>query len=109
MTIRKLSYDEIITHPVWEQNKYFRSGDDYYIIEEPGAWQEKQQKRPELPPLPPESQWFGAQPIVAPPALIKGVLPQTGVAGIVGQSGSGKTFHAIHLATRLIPDCKQDF
>src|SRR5262249_16027674 len=40
---------------------------------------------------------------------IKGVLPQTGVAVIGGQSGGGKTFHAIHLASCLIPDCKQEF
>jgi hypothetical protein len=54
-----------------------------------------------------ESLWYGETPAAAPPALIKGVLPQTGVATIGGQSGSGKTFHAIHLAVRLIPDCKQ--
>jgi hypothetical protein len=40
---------------------------------------------------------------------IKGVLPQTGVAIIGGQSGTGKTFHAIHLATCLIPECNQNF
>jgi RecA-family ATPase len=54
-----------------------------------------------------ESQWYGEKPAVAPPALVKGVFPQTGVATIGGQSGSGKTFHAIHLAVRLIPDCRQ--
>jgi len=57
----------------------------------------------------PESQWLGERLVAAPPALIKGVLPQTGVAIIGGQSGGGKTFHAIHLATRLIPDCEQSF
>src|SRR5262249_33876528 len=56
---------------------------------------------------PPESQWLGEKLIAAPPALIKGVLPQTGVAIIGGQSGTGKTFHAIHLATCLIPECNQ--
>jgi X-X-X-Leu-X-X-Gly heptad repeat protein len=57
----------------------------------------------------PESQWLGERPVTPPPALIKGVFPQTGVATIGGQSGGGKTFHALHLATRLIPDCKQQF
>ena len=36
-----------------------------------------------------------------PPALIKGVLPKTGVAFIGGQSGAGKTFIAIDLAVAL--------
>jgi hypothetical protein len=57
----------------------------------------------------PESQWFGEKPATAPPALIKGIPPQTGVATIGGQSGGGKSFHAIHLATCLIPDCNQQF
>jgi hypothetical protein len=57
----------------------------------------------------PESQWFGERPKELPPALIKGVLPQTGVAMIGGQSGGGKTFHGIHLGACLIPDCKQNF
>jgi hypothetical protein len=57
----------------------------------------------------PDSQWLGAQLATPPPALIKGVLPQTGVAMIGGQSGGGKTFQAIHLAVRLIPDCQQNF
>jgi hypothetical protein len=57
----------------------------------------------------PVSQWLGEKAATPPPALIKGVLPQTGVAIIGGQSGGGKTFHAIHLATRLIPDCNQNF
>ena len=57
----------------------------------------------------PESQWFGEKRVTPPPALIKGVLPQTGVAVIGGQSGGGKTFHAIHLACCLIPDCNQNF
>jgi hypothetical protein len=57
----------------------------------------------------PNSQWFGERPKELPAALIKGVLPQTGVAMIGGQSGGGKTFHAIHLGTCLIPDCKQNF
>ena len=63
------------------------------------------------PPKPievlPELQWFGEKPATTPPELIKGMLPQTGVVTIGGQSGGGKTFHAIHLATRLIPDCEQ--
>ena len=57
----------------------------------------------------PESQWLGEKLAAPPPALIKGVLPQTGVAIIGGQSGGGKTFHAIHLASCLIPDTKQKF
>jgi AAA domain len=57
----------------------------------------------------PESQWLGEKPVAPPPALIKGVFPQTGVATIGGQSGGGKTFHALHLATRLIPDYNQQF
>jgi hypothetical protein len=57
----------------------------------------------------PPSQWFGEQPAPIPPALIKGILPQTGVATIGGQSGTGKSFHAIHLGVRLIPDCNQNF
>jgi hypothetical protein len=31
------------------------------------------------------------------------------VATIGGQSGGGKSFQAIHLASRLIPDCEQNF
>jgi hypothetical protein len=57
----------------------------------------------------PPSQWYGEQPAPIPPALVKGILPQTGVATIGGQSGTGKTFHAIHLGVRLIPDCNQNF
>jgi hypothetical protein len=56
---------------------------------------------------PPESKWVGQTPATPPPELIKGVLPQTGVATIGGQSGSGKSFQAIHLGVHLIPDCKQ--
>jgi putative DNA primase/helicase len=55
----------------------------------------------------PASQWLGERLIAAPPALIKGVFPETGVAIIGGQSGTGKTFHALHLATCLIPECNQ--
>jgi hypothetical protein len=57
----------------------------------------------------PPSQWFGERPAPIPPALIKGISPQTGVATIGGQSGTGKSFHAIHLGVRLIPDCQQNF
>ena len=57
----------------------------------------------------PESQWIGERPATQPPELIKGVLPQTGVATIGGQSGGGKTFHAIHISVCLIPDCKRSF
>jgi AAA domain len=57
----------------------------------------------------PPSQWIGEKPAPIPPALIKSVLPQTGVAMIGGQSGGGKTFHALHLGVRLIPDCEQNF
>jgi hypothetical protein len=55
----------------------------------------------------PASQWMGERPAVAPPALVKGIFPQTGVATIGGQSGGGKSFHAIHLGVSLIPDCNQ--
>ena len=55
----------------------------------------------------PVSKWIGEKPAIAPPALIKGLLPQTGVATIGGQSGSGKTFQAIHLGVHLIPDCNR--
>jgi hypothetical protein len=57
----------------------------------------------------PESQWMGDKPAEEPPALIKDLLPRTGVAMLAGQSGGGKTFHAIHLGSRLIPDCEQNF
>jgi hypothetical protein len=57
----------------------------------------------------PVSQWFGERLAPIPPALIKGILPQTGVATIGGQCGAGKSFHAIHLGVRLIPDCNQHF
>ena len=57
----------------------------------------------------PASQWMGERPTAEPPALIKGVFPQTGVATIGGQSGGGKTFHAIHLGVCLIPDSEQNF
>ena len=57
----------------------------------------------------PASQWFGERAAPIPPVLIKGVFPQTGVATIGGQSGAGKSFHAIHLGVRLIPDCNQHF
>jgi hypothetical protein len=68
----------------------------------------KEKVKPTEVLVPPESQWIGEQPAAAPPALIKGVLPQTGVATIGGQSGAGKSFHAIHLGVRLIPDCNQN-
>jgi hypothetical protein len=57
----------------------------------------------------PESQWFGEKPMELPPALISGIFPQTGVATIGGQSGGGKSFHAIHLSLCLMPDCEQNF
>jgi len=57
----------------------------------------------------PASQWYGEHPAPIPPALVKGILPQTGVATIGGQSGTGKSFHAIHLGVHLIPDCNQNF
>ena len=56
----------------------------------------------------PASQWLGERPIATPPALIKGVLPQTGVAIIGGQSGAGKTFHALHLVVRLVAGCEHN-
>jgi RecA-family ATPase len=57
----------------------------------------------------PESQWFGDKPMDPPPALIRGVFPQTGVATIGGQSGSGKSFHAIHFSLCVIPNCDRNF
>src|SRR5215831_17796349 len=50
--------------------------------------------KPEQHPLP-ETQWYGKKPATTPKALIKYVLPETGVAAIIGQSGTGKTFHAL--------------
>jgi hypothetical protein len=88
-----------------------------HVLEQrnPRHYVERQIKeaRAKLPPpkpievLPP-SQWFGEKSAPVPPALIKGILPQTGVATIGGQSGGGKSSHAIHIATCLMPDCKQD-
>src|SRR5262245_35675703 len=57
----------------------------------------------------PKSHWFGEKAVDPPPWLIKGVLPQTGIATLGGQSGSGKTFQALHLITCLIPDTNKDF
>jgi RecA-family ATPase len=81
----------------------------------PRAYAERQVARarervpaPEVVVLPP-SRWMGERRAVEPPALIKGVFPQTGVAMIGGQSGGGKTFHAINIGVHLIPDCKQNF
>jgi AAA domain len=63
-------------------------------------------KQPE--PLP-ESSCYGDAPVKPAPALIKDVLPRTGVAMFGGQSGAGKTFHAIHLGGCLIPELEQKF
>jgi hypothetical protein len=57
----------------------------------------------------PDTQYYGAKPTPIPAALVKGIFPQIGVATIGGPSGGGKSSHAIHLATRLIPDCNQLF
>jgi RecA-family ATPase len=64
---------------------------------------------PDAPEVLPASQWMGEKPAPFPPALVKGIFPQTGVATIGGQSGGGKSFQAIHLGVRLIPDCQQHF
>ena len=56
----------------------------------------------------PELQWFGEKAVAPPPALIKGLLPQTGVGMLGGQSRVGKTFIALSLACCLIPDCKTE-
>jgi hypothetical protein len=86
-----------------------------YDQPQPRAYAERQiaKAREKNPPpkvkVLPESQWFGEKQIPPPPALIKGILPQTGVATIGGQSGAGKSFQAIHLGVRLIPDCNQHF
>jgi hypothetical protein len=65
----------------------------------------KQKPEEQLPP----SSWYGEAPVRPPPALIKGLLPQTGVAIIGGQSGAGKTFQAIYLAGCVIPELGQKF
>jgi RecA-family ATPase len=78
-----------------------------YVVRQVNKAKEQTPRPTDKKPALVESQWYGETPVAAPPALIKGVLPQTGVATIGGQSGSGKTFQAIHLAVRLIPDCKQ--
>jgi hypothetical protein len=83
-----------------------------YDQKQPRTYAEKQiaKAKEKIGPKPgplPVSQWLGERLATPPPALIKGLLPQTGVATIGGQSGSGKTFHAIHLGVRLIPDCNQ--
>jgi hypothetical protein len=57
----------------------------------------------------PASQWLGERRVAEPPALIKGILPQTGVAMIGGQSGTGKSFLAIQLGVQLLPECRQEF
>jgi AAA domain len=89
--------------------------DHVYDQNNPRGYAERQVKKArEKIPHPkidviPVSQWFGERPAPIPPALIKGLLPQTGVATIGGQSGTGKSFQAIHLGVRLIPDCKRHF
>jgi hypothetical protein len=55
----------------------------------------------------PDSQWMGERRAAEPPALIKGMFPETGVGMIGGQSGGGKTFLAINIGVHLIPDCEQ--
>jgi hypothetical protein len=57
----------------------------------------------------PDTVYMGEQPTRTPPALIKGVLPRNGVAMLGGQSGTGKTFHGIHLGAHLVPDCQKHF
>ena len=95
-----------------------RISDHIYDQAHPRTYAERQvaearAKNPQAQPkgavVLPESQWFGAKRIEPPPALVKGVLPQTGVAVIAGQSGTAKTFQALHLATYLIPDCNKEF
>src|SRR5262249_40242011 len=82
---------------------------------EPRAYAQRQvaRARERVPPpevvVLPESQWMGERRAAEPPALIKGVFPQTGVAMIGGQSGGGKTFHAINIGVHLIPDCNRNF
>jgi AAA domain len=90
--------------------------DHVYVQAQPRTYAERQVEEakkkvkvtadPKDKPLP-ESQWLGENPATPPPQLIKGVFPQTGVATIGGQSGSGKSFIAIHLGVHFIPDCKQ--
>jgi hypothetical protein len=96
-------------------DKTNRISDHIYEQKEPGVYAKRQitkakeKIKPAHVEVLPASQWYGENPAPIPPALIKGVLPQTGVATIGGQSGGGKSSHAIHLATRLIPDCDQQF
>jgi hypothetical protein len=45
--------------------------------------------------------FHGDEAISAPPMLVKGMLPVSGIAFIGGQSGAGKTFVAVDLAVAL--------
>jgi hypothetical protein len=55
----------------------------------------------------PTSHWYGEEPEKSPAALIQGLVPETGVSPIVGQSGSGKTFLANTMAAHLLPDTEK--
>jgi len=111
--VRRDYVDSAIRSTLLDRNN--RISDHIYRQSNPREYVERQIARAkELEPKSrdkalPQSQFFGEKPAELPAALIKGVLPQTGVAAIIGQSGTGKTFQALHLATCLIPDCKQDF
>jgi hypothetical protein len=109
--VRRDYVDSVIRSTLLDRNN--RISDHIYRQSNPHECVERQIARAkELNPkaqdkLLPESQWLDEKPFTPPPALIKGVFPQTGVATIGGQSGSGKTFHALHLAARLVPNYKE--
>jgi len=46
--------------------------------------------------------WLGNEPPAPPPMAVEGILPQTGIAILAGQFGTGKTFVAVNLAISLI-------
>jgi AAA domain-containing protein len=113
MLRRNCLADTIVSTLLDRKNKI---SEHLYAQGQPRQYAERQitKAKEKLPPpkpievLPP-SQWFGERAATAPPALIKGIFPETGVATIGGQSGGGKSFHAVHLGVCLIPDCKQEF
>jgi hypothetical protein len=76
----------------------------YYADEADEGWRERFATR-----MLPASRYFGEAPVAPPSMLIKGLLPETGVAPIVGQSGAGKTFLAVQMGVCFIRDTKQDF
>ena len=113
--LRRNYLDSTIISTLLDKNN--KISDHVYAQSQPRKYAEDQVKKAKKKVTPtgtkievlPESQWIGEKPATPPPELVKGVLPQTGVATIGGQSGGGKTFHAIHISVCLIPDCKRSF